>query len=992
MKWIRWCIFALVVCGVGYGAARFYAWQKRESAAQYAQYVANQHSDDPSVRLAAIDGLLQHHDDHVLMLRRARTLLEMRQFGETRAQLHDMISARTPLVSDVFRLMVESYLLEADDLIQRTDQRDVDEMLKRVTLLMEDAAVHARTVADKSNVRVVTMLNARRHDVLSRAYEKVLDARLVTLTEARVADNHELMQRLGGELLDLRNSIQKNDTALRGLCESLLADSPNSAAALELLFHLHLRHRDLDAARKAATRLAKLETLDRQMVARVAEAMLDQETTFGEPITPRDLELAGMLLHHPRQTGTATVLTHIARAMYALYAGDAVTATEYAREGLEREQWHPRLRGLLAFCAVERGRADLGVELVMQTPDYDRSARCLYALGVAYLKTDSSANRNLGLESLRRCLKVEPNHMPARLYLIESLVSSGYVAEAADDIALAERINPDHPRVRALKTMLAVEQFDLGTIAGEINGYLSAGVHEVDAEDVLMVASLVLDDATEVATLADALEQRDPRNVFAQIARGWLRQTPLDRGRTAPVVARTLLAWMERDPLRRADRPAIPTADTLPPPASTPRRTLADVIEPLKQTYFVTRPHNAALRCVELALDRAPADSRLLTAAAKLCLWLDRPKAARAWLDRIPPGIEPAAPQPVIDAMRALIDGDNDRAAQLLLDLSASAGASTSPTRQLMELVLALRRHDLPAVTSALNRLLAAHPWAEPALLLAVIDAVRRDQLDRAFSLIGVLEVGQEAYSNPQLAQLVRARLYLGLGRPADAMIDLDNLLRHEATDSDLRRWAAEVRARAYMATGQPNQAVGAFDHLAIGLREQQLEAKLGAADLLIATDRPHGASEVLSSLLHSADNTPRQMDELFTRAFAVMERHRLAAQLDSLLALRPNEPILKMYEAILRAEKDRFSAEELFRELRQKLRDPPRLRFEWAKITQPFQPDEAARIYEELINQGGVVGRAAQRALNELNHPRVEHEAEEDSLFSPIATEGTTG
>jgi len=963
--WRRWAFVGALALALVAGGWKFMSWRSAQQRQQIATFEMQLSDASPALRVAAAEGMLRHDPANAnFRMVRTRALIELGRHTEAREQLQVLIDQKSPDQFKFINLQTASFFSEAQWLLNTIDRDRTEPTVERVLALMTGVEKQAPLLAGNLEPFDRMMLDARRYQATIQARQFALQSRLRHLSKARATGVQQTVESLRLEVGELQQQVEADDQKLAEVCAKLTQLQPGNAEPVEMMFQHHLRRREFDQARGLARSLLAWLTVPAETVGRIADALFALETQFAVPVTAADIELAGRLLTHPKQSGKPSLQYELTKATYALHAGDPKEAHEIATRIRATDGLNVRALCIQTRAFVDAGDPERGVQLLQRFNEFMRYPMVRYTLGLAHLATNEPRQINLGQEALRQCLEIEPGHLPARLRLVESLATSGFILEAANDIAIAEQINPLHPRVLALKVHLAVESEDLGSLASLIEQQLGSSALVLEHDDVAMVVAMVLDDTQRVRDFAAGLGRTSPNDVFVLIANRWLAKEALQRARLAPVVVRSLHSFLDRDPLQSPNRPRLPqtgalatskSAGAAPPPI--------DRLEPLTNVHFLPRPLDVALESVEIALDQWPATPTLLSMAAEINIWLGRPAAARQWLKRMPPDVRAAAADSVDALMALYLDARFDDLRESLRSIAAKPAAVPAPMHRWFDLDLALRGQDAKQVADALTRLLTAHPWAELPLLVTVADALRRDQPDRAYAVLGLAEG-----INPQLAHLARARLNLGLGRAADALHDVEKAVAAENAGTEPRRWAAEVRVRAFLLLDQSPMAITTLDQLAHTLTEHHKDASLATADVLVAFGKPAAAAEVLAGLLTDTTNAPRLLDRMLARAETVMKPTRLRSLIEALLGQRANDPVLLLYQARVVAADDDVVAERLVRRVLTLKPKAPRAMMELAELLRLLQPDEARRIYKELSLRGGRSAEAAQQVLDSMN------------------------
>jgi|GEM_PF-3178284 len=962
----RIIILIVVVVALGLGVRSLLHWRAAVQQKQDEQFARQINDADPYLRLLAAEGLLRHEPgNEANRLIRAKALIELNRHAEAREELQELINLGTPALESYVALQIGSFFSEADRLVGVADRQRSDSTIERIETMMGAVQAQSKLITGSQRSIELSVIDARRLDALASAYRFAYQGRQIELTKARIGGIQQTIETVGMEVIELAEKLKKLDDELIRVCARIAQAQPQNHVGSEMLFRGHLRRQEFLQARDIAKAMVSWKAIPTSTVARVADTLLDMETRFGEPITKQDIATAGDLLSHPNQIGDKGIDYQLAQAAHALAREDAQAAMKLAQAIVAKEWLHARALCIAARARIIAGDPMRGVEILQKYTELKRDPLVRYTLGLAYLATGEAKHVSLGQEALRQCLDIEPNHLPARLRLIESFVDARLIIEAAQDIQIVEHISPHHPRVLGLKAELAVESEDLASLGQLLDSSLNGDAALLRAEDVVLVIGMVLDDVPRVRRLAQQLKQLQPHDVIVMIADRWMQLPAMRRARIAPVVARHLHDYMVRDPLTNPLRPAVPVIGILARGEGAAATSAQDVHDPLLKTYIMPRPLDVALELATLGLDRWPQNTGIISAGAEVNIWLNQIAEARRWLRRWPPIIK-TEPESFEALATAYLDGEFESVAQIIAAATLKNHGSLTPTHRLLDLDLALRSQDLKKISDSLQQMLQNHPWAEQALLMVVDDAMRREQPDRAFATLGSIE-----QINPQVASLTRGRLNLGLGRAADALHDIEKVVAIENAGTEVRRWAAEVRIRAHLLLDQQSLALGVCDQLQISLRENKIDASIATADVLLMNGKQTAASEVLAEIAANQENSLHTIDQVLARAVHVMKPSRIRALVEALLTYRPNDPVLLLYQAEAIAPDDDLVSERILKAVIARHPQSPRALMEMASLMRKVQPDEAVRIYQELSKVGGRTGETAQRLLEEMTASR---------------------
>lgn len=977
----RILIVAILLGGLAFGVTKFMAWRTETIHEQLNAYQADLNDPNPQRRLNAAEGLLDDKPTPALRMIRVEALIALNRHPEARKELQYILDNKPSDPRKVQILQIESYLAEARIDLLAIDTREPAQSLEGIEELMRSVDARLGTILGDEDNRLTKTFNLRRLDVLARTLHTVLATKRIELTVASESGVNESIQVLGIEVQTLEKRLKEIDAELLAACESVLSNDPNNADATEMNFAYSLRHGDTAKARQQAQHLAGLPSIDAGVAGRVADTLLTLEVGHGIHVTDKEIALADRLLTHPNMTGTKTLQFRFAAIRLALDQGKAVEAEKLAKETLPRAPTHPRLRCELAMAYIALGKPDDAVASLQKLGDTTNLAECQYVLGLAYLaRGDQSVT--LGMDYLRRCVELRPEHLPARMKLVEAMVQLGYTREAYLDIEFARKLNPSHPRVRAQAAKIAVMAEDMGRLSTIVAEELALVDATPSAEDHLLVAAMLLDDIQTVRQITMSEKRLNAMNVVDLVAKPWLTVPAARRVPIACAIGRGMLDEIDSDPMMRAAPVGGPVVGAI---LNDPEKPSKKLIDPLAGLRYVEGPAELARHIAERGLDAWQHDARLIQVLIESLIWSNQPKRAEANLRRLPPAAD--GPSITLAIVRSYINNDDESLQQKLAQAAETEGFE-SPTVDLIRLSSASATRDSQVVSQTLQRLLTNHPWSTEAVLLLMRQSMARNEADKAYSWLGQVQL-----LNPHLARLARARLNLALNKPADALTEAESMIMDESPQSELRRWSAEARAIAFAQMDQPQLAVSTFDQLMLTMKEHSLETRIYSADVLAEMGKTSGAAEILSRLLARSENPPHIVDRMLSRAIIVMKPRQMRALVDTLLSYTPNEPVLLLYQAKLTIDEDEFLAEKRFKNVMNKEPGSPRTLMEWAAFNQKIQPDESIRIYRKLAERGGSVGDAAQHQLDLMsgkNDASPETRNAPDSPESPESSEAT--
>jgi tetratricopeptide (TPR) repeat protein len=970
---MTWKAPALVVAILATaGGAYWWLGRGGNSAADLAEFRAQLHAEDPRTRLVAAERILQYEPmDGESRLVKGQALMDSERFSDARELLKPLTGETSPHRARALALYADTFIAEARGLVAVMSPTTAETNGPRVKALVAEADDFRRILAASGGAaaaRAAVLVEARQVDVLAQCTKLTIKGLETEAATARAVNDLERAQLIRARTNELLREAQNLDDQLEQLCARALEADGNGVEPHVLLFHAWLRDGKYDRARQAGERIAGYDRLDRAVAGAIADALLSIEDRYGQPLTPGDLGLARRLIHHPGLVGPASTAFTLASATLALRDGagvGAVAAEKLSRQVLADYDGHPRALCLLAAALVQQGRAEDAIRLLEPVNErlHQASLRC--ALGLAHLSLGDEkrpGHKRQGLELLRQASDIDVGYLPARLALAESLVLDGATLEAEPDIQAAANINPDHPRVRALRARLLVEKPDDGVLADMLTrGAPAAPPQPWEARDAILAAAMALDDTAGVRRLAVETDREQPESGLWLIAYGWLQTTPERRAAVADLVARVALDQLDQDPLRRALPPPAPSLSRS---ADAPRsgEEPAPSLEPLLATRFSPWPEELALQLVELALDRWPSQPELIVQAAQANLLLGRLSEARQWVRLLPADDALSARRAL--AIQAYCEGSD---APVIPPATMPGGGGRALLWEYLDLAQAVRRREPNRVNYLLDQYVRAHPWSEQGVLLVLRDAFARNdtaQADAAFERVHKI--------NAALSLLARGRWDLARGKPMAALTDVALYQRVAPADRTRSTLVAEVTTRANLAQRRLDGAEAVFGDLIFHWALRRADPQIAWADVLLEADRPASAAKVLTQALADTPLTPRQLDEVLVRCTRLLSGRVLREALDRALTVHPNDLLLLLYQArAWENDGDAAAAEALVDRVLAVRPDAPRALMAKAHLAALLdRTPEAVGIYTALLTRGGRNAAAARAELDRLTPP----------------------
>lgn len=839
--------------------------------------------EDAAVRHEAAAAIQRINPEHPsARLVNARALIELGRRTDARQILTSLTAdAATPGYVEAVALLTRSYLDEATEQLMTAD---VDLAFERASPVI-DLALSAHELAGERAAKNADLLNleARALDLRATFMQRRLYARVLDLAKARAVNFEQQVESLGLVVDQVRATIAAVDAKLATICKRARAVSPGDSRPYLYEFHLYLRAERYPDARGTASRLLALPSIDRAVAGEIAHTLLDSENLYARPVTAEDASLARDLLASKSLTAEPSIWYDLSEARLALWDRRYADAERLTKAIIHNPDTlgHPRATTMLGIAMIEQNRASEAVTLMTRATELAPSSEGLMVKGIAILATGDPFRAR---ETLRQSIDMDPQNLPARLAMIQALFDRNAILDTEQDLSIAQKINPAHPRVRAFAARLMIEKLDRRGLLAMIAP--ATALRVITAADTELAARMAIDDRNAVKVLAEGRAKIDPDDTLAMLAQAWLKAGGRRRWEVASLLNERLAQALASDPLRLGEAPTCPAPlapallVTVDPNAATEATPIPSEVD---ARYFVPSLPQAAYQVTRLTALRYPeAAASLKPVLIELALWSGHNDDALQLIASLP---EPAAPGTMLDAIREHLEGRTP---------ASTANLPDSPSRRLLQLA-ALMRNDAqdPAVLRSLSELLINHAWAEHALLMLVRAALERNTLTDARLAIETAEK-----LNPEMALLAKGRLSLALRRPREALEAAGIVGRDEATDSEIRVQAAEIAARANLLIGQADVATATFDTLAYSMSDRKLPMRLTAIDVLVRSGKNQQAATAISSLTADAQSSPGMLDALLVRAQTVMLPQRFEALLNTIMLYLPEEPMLWLHQA----------------------------------------------------------------------------------------------
>ncbi len=911
----RAIIFAILAVTLVAGLFLLRNWRAHSLAARLASLTQTMNLANAETRMQAGLEILELDPlQDTVRLKLALAYIDLGRYVAARQALQRFNDRLEPHFIEAQIIRADSYLSQAKRIASQASISAEDHV---ASLLEPVAMINAQLNPMPPHEALSTIIRARQIDVRATLLRNRLRRQRAELAKARSIDIPDEIEKLDIVITDLRQQAAYLDEQLTAACRRAIDLDPQNVVAHHLLFDMHLNTGALVEARSAVETLVQLPSANCDAFGPAADSLIHLETYFSQEPTPLDIELVRRLLDHGTPHNMSCQLAKVAMKLHDGQAQQAISDTEAI---LAVHRGHPRAICMLADAMVQLERTQEAVVLLQRFHKRVATAPVRYALGSTLLAT---GRHQAGRQMLRQCLELASDHLPAYLALAQSLADDGHVLDAEPQIIAAANLSPRHRRVMALQAHLAVRAVDRVALDRMLTARQTEDGHQLDGDDLVLVATMVLDNVGGAAQLIRRRLDADNRDFLSLIADAWSRSQPRNRVAVAAAIARTIQLQFDADPLAHIDPPQIQVlARSSPGDAILPRRLL------LYENPFLQSTHQKMLELLKLAMVTWPDHKQLRNQSAQLAFW-------QGWSESSP------EPPPSLD----------------LLD-------PREPTSQLVELVTALNSADLQAQDHTLRKLLAAHPWTQQPALIVLADALEHSDLERIENVLYLVE-----RANPDLATLTAANVSFALGDPMEASIRLRSLLRSKPDESPLPRMACDLLARAHLATGRYEAASGVFANMALTAADFRFALKVAEADTYIDAQRNNSAVAALVRIMADTRTPPYWLDRVLARIAALIPADRIVHLIDTMLPNISNQPLVQLYKANAIAHSgDPQRATRIIARVLRHRPDAPRALIQQARLAgQTGRSQDAIKLYRKLIQQGGAPAETARRELERL-------------------------
>jgi len=962
-----------LVCGACIVFLAWFAWTSRDIATpeQLRVWRTELTDLDPTVRLTAAEGLLKHTGEDIdVRFVRAEALASLHRHDSARDELADLISQDWHGLRDSLRLMIECNLLDARSRIAAASPHTVEFVTGAVEPLLAETQDLIELLRTEGGSNIDAFVYEARV-VAHRVGVSWLALRAMQIDRDKVEASEAIEE---AQLLDLdyekaRLDLGKWETRLIEACETVIGIDPSNPWGYRLMFEMHFGRQRFEKARQIAERVANERFVERRLAGELASALINIELSDAIMTTDNDVQLAGMLLNHEGLYGDAESHYHLGYAAWSLVNGDTQTAREHCTDVLAVSPTHPRARCHLAMALISERRFDDAIAVIGPVMSTHRIAQAHYLYGAALLTRNRPEDVSEGIKHLRKALDLDESLLAARLMLAETMVAQGFLNDAEQDVIAAVGIQPNHPRVEAIRARLMVEAMDLEAVRKAIDQRAASEHTPLTADDVVLAVYMALDDDPTVRKHLQQRRRRQPYDVLTLIAAGWLDADRIERQEVAGTFVRGLIELVDVHPLQEPFPPSILAIDApLPRHSSGPAAREATgaakiTADPLRTNRFVPWFENEALRLVIAAQRQWPDDKKLTAARALLEAWLGDDVGARVTFREL--SDEDLADRPDLRAIRHWVNDQTREAQHLLAD---AQGQDADAAAWLWLQVMSAARRENANIEKPLRRLLAAHPWAGPVLMSLLRPHVEKSDMHLAERLMSTIE---DACPNTALAQVMRARLDLCAGNAPQALQRIRFIVNRERdyAESSAFRFSTEVRARAVLTIGDPQMVRSMFERLTLEVKQDDRQMQIRAIDALLEAQRLDDAGTEIAVMFAEPKLPPVWLDALLARAVAVMPRSRVINLINTRLQIDRDNPLLLLYRAY---------CNEMYGKLDEAQKDidavlatqgnVPRAVMAKASVKQrKGRISDAIELYERLLETDGPSRAAAEDALRRM-------------------------
>lgn len=994
-KWIVGLLTACVLLAFGTSWYRGYVHDRKELAQAWLML----DTPDAAARYKAASVILSREPGNVdALMIHARENFKRGRYQDSRNDVEALPDdASGDVAFEAAGIGAHSILNIARNTIRQAPERGLDTIGSQIVELLAQVASYRQIIAsDRRDPLATLVIRALEADTRAMYLRVVLSSISTQISQTRSATAGQLVEVLGVQTSDDQMELDLLEQEVGDLSAQAIRMQPLAQLPRMLLMKRHLRRGNILLARQSVEMLTRRDSIDVELAIEVALALLNLEHEYYLSTTSHDIELAQAILQLVDLADHENVEYQFATAELLLAKGEFDEAKTLLDKAMSNRSYAGHTHGM---CL--RGRALIGMghatearQLMARLNDRNPSWESKYVQGLAMIADKLPG----GLDLLRQAQEKAPASLTVRLAICQYIVDNGGYLVADLDISQLGALAPMHPRVMQMRLDYAAHLGRRDIVNFYINSVFDQTVLNINADDVVLVGHMLLDNVHASQQLAEKILKERPNDPVAMLGKNIKACPAVERVEAARYAVQAIYPLLNADPLhwplppefeawsRRLNRQA---------QAAFGQTDKTDTARLMYGSLYLPWTYETLLQTLWVAVDHWPEDVRLKQLAVRVSLWLGKTDNARQWV-----GMIPADNRSVLEqAIAAYLDEDHvgfDRLlARLRLtgpsnesagnqnsvsnDVSAEPSSSTAtstatalssqsdatdPTWLLLEMLRSLGRHDMIAAALQMEGILKAHPRAEAGLLWFVRDMYEAGEIDQLHELLT-----RFGTSSPLMAQIAQTRLLLATNKVAESTSGISLVGVEALADTSIRWQQTEVEAIAAIARDQSVLALGMLETLGLSIHSQAPPIGLGQVDLLIDVGRDRAAGSIIMQLLSLSTLKPLWSDAYLARAMYFMDLERVLRAVDRRLAEEPYDGVMLYYRTVLLMKLQRTKESEVALEMLVEQRpDLPRTLMLQAQMAMNHgRVDEARGLFTRMMSLGGESSRVAGQYLLQL-------------------------
>ncbi len=607
--------------------------------------------------------------------------------------------------------------------------------------------------------------------------------------------------------------------------------------------------------------------------------------------------LSGLMKKHPQATEVKIALMRI-----ALRKADHEACDSLAAEILKDQPRQIMARMLQARSLLERNESDKAEEILFRLKaDKPGWANAHYLYGLA---ADASGKKELAKQAMREVVRIQPDHAPARRFLIGTLLREGFFSEAVEDAKGFYDAAPENPIAIGLYVDCLKKNDQVSTAREVLNEVREKNSAKPVVLRAVMAGFKILEDWTELGETAKLIANLPAKSVeekfirakamelLVRIAEGESELSEIIKAH--PSFAR---GWFEMAGLHDRTNRSIQAAECyqravqLEPNITGYRLALA-------RRLFASGLLEEARQEYQTVLSREPGNADAISMAERAKVLLHKPDQPVPEL----PLVELGAKDWYAVARRHLRRGNPEKCIELCMDRLKSDAEDLEARKLLADVYLQLDQLDDFLAQS--SEILKRVPDSQRIYL----------RIARVLSSKKTLEEIRQYFqgipnTRKELVGITVAQLLVEKADFEGAIAELDRLLKSVDLNEDQRDYIRFARAQALAAGKRIDEALAELEKLEKKEHWRKRARLFRAKLLLFLPDRRDEGVNVLEGMAKEAEKNEdlRTLEKSATLLVRARRFDKALSVCQMWQKLRAKEPQPLLMQARILAKADRL-------------------------------------------------------------------------------------